>query len=203
LLALIDTAALGLTRTGEAVEAATNDSGEAGRAATEHSGAPVWLIAYLIGALRTEAASAPVRSSTRTAPPAPVRQDTPSSAAAPVHAQQRTTTRTEPAVAHGNDDRTDDELLAVVRHHAATEHDGGPMSQRAIRRVTGVGTPRAKRLAELAGWAAPTDDGDAPVPQVRGQLQLVAEPGENPTEQPDTTENDTTKTHDLETSSSR
>ena len=85
------------------------------------------------------------------------------------------------------------------------------MSQRAIRRITGVGTPRAKRLAELAGWTEPTDDGsdDSPpaAPQVRGQLQLVTEPGETtPDSSPVTaseTDDDTTTNRDLETSTSR
>ncbi|MFG1820388.1 DUF2637 domain-containing protein [Kribbella sp. NPDC049174] len=195
LLALIDTAALGLTAPGEPVEATPRDSGPVGQV-----GAPLWLFAYLLGALRTESTGAPVRPSTRTAPPAPVHQDTHNSAAAPVHAHQHTTTRAEPTAAHASDDRTDDELLAAVRHHSAAEHDGGPMSQRAIRRVTGVGTPRAKRLAELAGWAEPTEDSAAPVPQVLGQLQLVAEPGENPTEN---TNDTNSSSSELETSSHR
>jgi hypothetical protein len=178
LLAVVDTAALGLTAPGEAVEAVTSGSS---RAATEHDGAPLWLVAYLLGALRTESASAPVHPATRTAPPAPVHKNTHSSAPAPVHPANRTAVHADPVAAPASDDRTDDELLALVRQHAATEHNGAPMSQRAIRRITGVGTPRAKRLAELAGWTEPADGTATPEPQVRGQLQLVAEPGENPT----------------------
>jgi hypothetical protein len=203
LLALVDTAALGLTTPGDPIEATTSDSSQAGRAATEHVGAPLWLFAYLLGALRAESASAPVHPPTRTAPPAPVHKNTHSGAAAPVHPANRTTGRTEPVAAQASDDRTDDELLALVRQHSATEHNGGPMSQRAIRRITGVGTPRAKRLAELAGWTEPADDTATHVPQVRGQLQLVAEPGENPTGHDTDTADETPSTHELETSSNR
>jgi hypothetical protein len=201
LLALVDTAALGLTASVRPAEPRTTGSGETGRAAIEQIGAPLWLFAYLLGALRTESESAPVHASDRTAPPAPVHCDTQSSASAPLQSAHRTTGRTDPAAAHASDDRSDDELLALVRQHAAAEHDGGPLSQRAIRRVTGVGTPRARRLAELAGWTEPTDDAEAPAPQVRGQLEPVAEPGEN-IANPEHESDDNT-IHELETSSSR
>ncbi|TCO43592.1 uncharacterized protein DUF2637 [Kribbella antiqua] len=208
LLALVDSAALGLTRPIEPVEAAKDE--EAEQPASQ--GAPVWLIAYLLGALRTGSARAPVRPSTRTAPPAPVHDDAPTPPRAPVHAANRTTGRTGSVLGHASDDRTDDELLALVRHRSTAEHDGGPMSQRAIRRVTGVGTQRAKRLAELAGWAEPTTSGSADaqpaVPQTRGQLQLGTEPGENPThdtsitDEPSTSD-ETTTSRELETSTNR
>lgn len=48
------------------------------------------------------------------------------------------------------EDRTDAELVAELRRI------GGPMSGRQVRRVVGVGTSRAKRLVEMAGWATPT-----------------------------------------------
>jgi hypothetical protein len=199
LLALVDSAALEPTRPTEPVEAATDEEAEP----TAPQGAPVWLIAYLLGALQTGSASAPVHPWTRTAPPAPVHRAAPSGAPALVHAASRSTARTESVAGHATDDRTDDELLAQVRHHSSAEHDGGPMSQRAIRRVTGVGTQRAKRLAELAGWTDPTTRGSADaqpaVTQTPGQVQLVIEPGENPTE--DTS--DTTTSHELETSTRR
>jgi hypothetical protein len=198
LLALIDTAALGLTAPGETDAAETST-----RAATEHDGAPLWLVAYLLGALRTESASAPVHPPIRTAPPAPVHKNSHSSAPAPVHPANRTTARTEAIAAPASDDRTDDELLALVRQHAETEHNGAPMSQRAIRRITGVGTPRAKRLAELAGWTEPADDPATPVSQVLGQLQLVAEHGKNPTDTPSNTDARSNDRDELETSSSR
>jgi hypothetical protein len=191
LLALVDSAALGLTRPAAPVETTTDEHPDQ----TVPQSAPVWLIAYLLGALRTGSASAAVHPSTRTAPPAPV------------HTANRTTGRTESAAGHTTDDRTDDELLALVRHHSTAEHAGGPMSQRAIRRVTGVGTQRAKRLAELAGWAEPTTSGDAETKpaatQTRGQLQLVTEPGENPTENHSETHAKTTTSRELETSTSR
>ncbi|MGW1344682.1 DUF2637 domain-containing protein [Kribbella sp. NPDC002412] len=207
LLALVDSAALGLTTPGHRTGEATGDDSSEPNA--NQTGAPVWLVAYLLGALRT----APVQAATRTAPSAPVHDDPLTSAPAPVHPPHRTDTRTaartEAGSVNGNDDRTDDELLAVVRQHSAAEHGGAPMSQRAIRRVTGVGTPRAKRLAELAGWAEPTDPHDDASPvaetQVRGQLQLVTEPGENPTERETETETDehTANSREFETSSSR
>lgn len=212
LLALVDSAALGLTTNGDRVREATGDDSSERR--TDAAVAPVWLVAYLLGALRTAPTSAPlgapVHSAARTAPPAPVHETLRTGAPAPVHAPHRTDERTaastEAGPVNGTDDRTDDELLAVVRQHSASEHGGAPMSQRAIRRVTGVGTPRAKRLAELAGWAEPTEHHGDPAPateaQERGQLQLVTEPRENPTE----TDDDTAETNisrELESSSHR
>jgi len=196
LLALVDSAALGLTdRSTPAEPTADTD------ATNREASAPMWLIAYLLGALRTESVSAPVHPSTRTAPTAPVHGDEPNSAPAPVHAPHRTGNAPESAVESSNATSrkttgpSDAELLdAVVRH--AADHGGAPLGQREIRRATEeafgrpVGFGRAKRLQELAGWAEPTttttDDGHhadadklSPVPQVRGQLQLVTEPGKN------------------------
>ncbi|MGY4772885.1 DUF2637 domain-containing protein (plasmid) [Kribbella sp. CWNU-51] len=202
LLALVDSAALGLTSPGEP-EAPTVDTPR------DEIGAPAWLVAYLLGALRAESATAPAHPSTRTAPPAPVRHDDPSSAPTPVQAPHRTDTtsasadesrETAPRKGAGP---TDAELLDAVRRHAA-DNGGAPLGQREIRRATEeafgrpVGFGRAKRLQELAGWAEPptTDDSTA---QTRGQLQLVSEPGENPTENT----NDTNSSSELETSSSR
>ncbi|GAB2635339.1 DUF2637 domain-containing protein [Kribbella swartbergensis] len=212
LLALVDSAALGLTNTSEpGVEEAT-------RAETKPEAAPVWLIAYLLGALRTDTTTAPVHHATRTAPPAPVHHDAPSGAAAPVHAPHRTTdtaksTDKSPAAApHKGAGPSDAELLDAVIRHAA-EHGGAPLGQREIRRATEeafgrpVGFSRAKRLQELAGWAEPGDDSATPAPQVRGQLQLVTEPGEpTPDDSPDKTpdsEPEPMTDRDLETSTSR
>src|SRR6266540_1548418 len=50
----------------------------------------------------------------------------------------------------GRDERTDDELVAEIRAHTAAI--GGPLSQREVMRLLGCGTPKAKRLVELAGW---------------------------------------------------
>ncbi|MGW6279332.1 DUF2637 domain-containing protein [Kribbella sp. NPDC055071] len=237
LLALVDSAALGLTRASTPDETAATAAAAATVEQTdlavraEQPGAPLWLLAYLLGALRTgapasTAPSAPVHHPARTAPttpPAPVHDNTPGGAPAPVHEPHRTASRTEPTPgphSPASDERTDDELLAVVRHHSATEHNGGPMSQRAIRRATGVGTARARRLAELAGWADPTGSGtgdrDPATPQIRGQLQLVTEAGEtdpdkitadNTDGNPDAADNaittETTSSRELESSSSR
>ncbi|MEV0290660.1 DUF2637 domain-containing protein [Kribbella sp. NPDC050820] len=195
LLALVDTAALGLTvdRAEETDRDRTPD-----RAADGQVSAPVWLIAYLLGALCTGSTGAPVHAETRTAPPAPVYP--------PHRTDDRTGSRTEPVAAQVSDERTDDEFLAMVREHSAAEHAGGPMSQRAIRRVTGVGSDRARRLAELAGWAEPTttgSDSQPPAQQVRGQLQLVAEPGETTPDNHTSDTDDATANRELETSSSR
>jgi hypothetical protein len=133
----------------------------------------------------------------RTAAPAPVHgsahRPTHTSAPEPVHST-RTTDRTVSAPRHpaptaptlgprGRDERTDAELVAELHQHA--EHNGGPVSQREVMRLLGVGTPKAKRLAVLAGWAEPTSgprdtsepDNDTPeqaAEQVAGQLALVS-----------------------------
>lgn len=211
LLALVDSAALAPPSPGEPENVANDRNAVQRSAAADPLGAPVWVVAYLLGALRAASTGAPVQPGTRTAPPAPVHQPartgTPDSAPAPVHPPQRTATRTETAPAHGSDERTDDELLALVRHHSATEHGGRPISQRAIRRVTGAGTPRARRLAELAGWAEPTEasqDDTSGMPEVRGQLQLVTEHGENADDNTASgTDEDSTTNRELETSSNR
>jgi hypothetical protein len=203
LLALVDSAALGLTSPEEPGEPAID-------ATRDQLGAPAWLVAYLLGALRAESATAPEHPTTRTAPTAPVRPDDPSSAPAPVHAPHRTDTTSvsveEPheAAPRKGAGPTDAELLDAVRRHAA-DNGGAPLGQREIRRATEeafgrpVGFGRAKRLQELAGWAEPTTTNDGSTAQTRGQLQLVSEPGENPTENT----NDTDSSSELETSSSR
>ncbi|MGY4770308.1 DUF2637 domain-containing protein (plasmid) [Kribbella sp. CWNU-51] len=214
LLALVDSAALGLTDPSTADEAtATEVPSTAAR--TDQPSAPVWLLAYLIGALRTASApahaAAPVHRQTRTAPGAPVHGTAPNAAPASVHTPHCTDQRKEAAdTAPGKTAAPSDaELLdAVVRH--AAEHGGAPLGQREIRRATEeafgrpVGFGRAKRLQELAGWAestAPEDtDTRSPAPQVRGQLQLVSESGEN---NPDNNADDTTTSSELESSSSR
>jgi hypothetical protein len=204
LLALVDTAALGLTVPAEPVD--TTPAAEPIDAAPSgQSAAPVWLVAYLLGALRT----APVRTDTRTAPAAPVHEDTPTSAPAPVHAPHRTddttkaTDETPDAAPRKGAGPSDAELLDAVRRHAA-KHGGAPLGQREIRRATEdafgrpVGFGRAKRLQELAGWAEP-DATPAAMPEVRGQLQLATEPGETTPDNDD----ETTNSRELETSSNR
>ncbi|MFG1820711.1 DUF2637 domain-containing protein [Kribbella sp. NPDC049174] len=215
LLALVDSAALGLTATSTPDETgATPDLPARG----EQASSQLWLLAYLLGALRTGAPAtitpgAPVHHPGRTAPTmptAPVHDSISGGTSAPVHEPHRTASRTEPTPgshSSASDERTDDELLAVVRHHSATEHNGGPMSQRAIRRATGVGTARAKRLAELAGWADPTGSGtgdrDPATPQIHGQLQLVTEAGETDPDNNKAITTETTSSRELESSSSR
>ncbi|MDX3003246.1 DUF2637 domain-containing protein [Kribbella solani] len=215
LLALVDSAALGLTSTSTPDEPTTETPSTG--TPIEQATAPVWLLAYLIGALRTASTTptgatltAPVHHHDRTAPAAPVHDDAQNGAPAPVHAPHRTDRATGGANSEVRKTAalSDAELLdAVVRH--AAEHGGAPLGQREIRRATEeafgrpVGFGRAKRLQELAGWAEPTatednDDG-ATAPQVRGQLQLVSEPGENDPENND----DDTISRELESSSSR
>ncbi|WP_327640027.1 DUF2637 domain-containing protein [Kribbella sp. NBC_00482] len=229
LLALVDSAALGLTDTpvlSGPVELGQDNREDPERGDATTPGAPAWLVAYLLGALRTNATTAPVHTSTRTAPrapSAPVHEEDRSGAPAPVHAPHRNGQVAEATVSGGAAPRkgagpSDAELLdAVVRH--AAEHGGAPLGQREIRRATDeafghpVGFPRAKRLQEMAGWAEPTgaDTSDSEAaPQVRGQLQLVTEPGETTTDtRGDTDDSNENSDHDasgdneLETSSSR
>ncbi|TCO33372.1 uncharacterized protein DUF2637 [Kribbella steppae] len=215
LLALVDSAALGLTAPITPDESVGTADVPSSAERIEPPGAPVWLLAYLIGALRTASSTAPVHHPPRTAPTAPVHNDAPSGAPASVHAPHRTDLAThEPAETGEAAPRktagpSDAELLdAVVRH--AADQGGAPLGQREIRRATEeafgrpVGFGRAKRLQELAGWAEPTAtesaDDPAPAPQVRGQLQLVSEPGEN---DPDNNSDDTTTSPELESSTSR
>ncbi|WP_433019980.1 DUF2637 domain-containing protein [Kribbella sp. CA-294648] len=215
LLALVDSAALGLTNAGQPADADPVDDPAVAvpaRAGADHSDAPLWLIAFLIGALR----AAPVHPGTRTAPAAPVHDDMTDGARAPVHAPHRTDTTAEPATGTAESaprkgtGPTDAELLDAVQRHAA-EHGGEPLGQREIRRATEeafgrpVGFGRAKRLQELAGWAEPTtpaDDAPEPSEQTRGQLLLVATTDDNATEEP-SEEDDDASDRELETSSSR
>ncbi|MFG1629000.1 DUF2637 domain-containing protein [Kribbella sp. NPDC049227] len=214
LLALVDSAALGTTDTGHPDQAPAGAAAPANGAA---DGAPQWLVAFLLGALRADTTTAPVHHASRTAPAAPVHNDTPTGAAAPVEAPHRTddattdTGETHKAAPRKGSGRSDAELLdAVVRH--AAEHGSAPLGQREIRRATEeafgrpVGFGRAKRLQELAGWAETTTDGGdtpPPVPQVHGQLQLVTEPGETTPENAVHDNDETTKSIELETSNSR
>ena len=85
----------------------------------------------------------------------------------------------------GRDGRTDDELVVVLRDHAAVHNDGRPLSQREVMRVLGVGTPKAKRLTALAGWLEPTTTVANPAAhhqrpaELPGQLALVEETSES------------------------
>src|SRR6266545_787878 len=85
-------------------------------------------------------------------------------------------------------DRTGDELVAQIRAHAAAS--GGPLSQREVMRLLGCGTPKAKRLVELAGWldaaagGGASGGGAAGVRREHPQLQIVAV---NATEDPENT----------------
>ncbi|WP_350280471.1 DUF2637 domain-containing protein [Kribbella sp. HUAS MG21] len=219
LLALVDSAALGLTGPSTPDEPTATEA-PSSTTRSEQPTALVWLLAYLIGALRTAsngaAPAASVHHPARTAPTAPVHDHDTNGAPAPVQAPHRTAPTTpvpaDTVVAAEAAPRktagpSDAELLdAVVRH--AAEHGGAPLGQREIRRATEeafgrpVGFGRAKRLQELAGWAEPTGedaDGGSPAQQVRGQLQLVSETGENDT---DNTDDDTTS-REFESSSSR
>jgi hypothetical protein len=224
LLALVDSTALGLAHPGTPDHQGTGADEPSSAERIEQPSAPLWLLAYLIGALRTASATAtaaaPVHPGTRTASTAPVHDDNPNGAAAPVHApHHRTDPATDqPAEAAEPAPRktagpSDDELLdAVVRH--AAEHGGAPLGQREIRRATEeafgrpVGFGRAKRLQELAGWAEPTGtdgaDASASASQVRGQLQLVSETGESTTDDTaDTNNSADTTSRQLESSSSQ
>lgn len=190
LLALVDSAALGLANPGQPADPidATDQATEApDLAGTQDSGAPLWLLAFLIGALRNAPlypAPAPVQPENRTGAGSVQTSDPVGGAPVPQGAPVRTEPESLPVaetVGAVAEDPSDADLLAAVQAHAAA-HGGGPLGQQAIRRVTkeafgqGVGTGRAKRLQELAGWAEPTDrvvaapeaaDGPA---QTRGQL---------------------------------
>lgn len=180
--------------------------------------APGALLALVDGAAlahtTTPAVTAPVHRSahhaTLTSAPEPV-QGSRTTDRTTDRATDRTGDRTVSALGHpapaapsastsgprGRDERTDDELVAELHQHA--EHNGGPVSQREVMRLLGVGTPKAKRLAVLAGWAEPTtaprgtgkpdnDTPDTAADQVAGQLALVSAPGRH--DEPDTTSND-------------
>jgi len=67
--------------------------------------------------------------------------------------------------------RTDDELVAELHRHSQEHCDGRPLSGREVRRVLGVGTSKARRLAGLAGWAQPTNT-EQPAPE-SPQLSIV------------------------------
>jgi hypothetical protein len=217
LLALVDSAALGLTRLDDPAD---DEAGEVTASTVpEPIGAPLWLVAFLIGALRTAPVhppTAPVQPETPTGtgpvhPPEPG-HGAPTPQGAPVHTEAASQPVAEP-VGAVVEEPTDADLLAAVQAHAA-QHGGGPLGQQAIRRVTkeafgqGVGTGRAKRLQELAGWGEPTDRpvaapeaDDAPV-QTRGQL-LLGPTDDNPANDPTKTTDDEATDRDLETSSSR
>ncbi|GAB3812726.1 DUF2637 domain-containing protein [Kribbella italica] len=226
LLALVDSAALGLSDPGQPADRTEADDQAAGvpeHAPAKADAAPLWLVAFLIGALR----SAPVQPD-----PAPVHPDD-STGAGPVRTADRVAGAPAPQGAPMDPDPapqpepepveavteepSDADLLAAVQAYAQ-QRGGGPLGQQAIRRVTreafgqGVGTGRARRLQELAGWAEPTEAAgaapeaaDSPV-QTRGQLHLI-NPALNDDDSPSNETADNTSDHttdrDLETSTSR
>lgn len=216
LLALVDVAALGLTRPGHS-DPADGEAGEAtARTVPDPAGAPLWLVAYLIGALRAAPVhplTAPVQAENRTGAGSVQTFDPVSAAAAPPGAPVHSELAPEPVVG----EPSDADLLAVVQAYAARS-GGEPLGQHTIRSVIkdafgqGIGTGRAKRLQGLAGWAEPTErpseapeavDGPA---QTRGQLLLAAAPNDdhNPgNDRSDSTPDEAETTSELETSSSR
>ncbi|MFI5712941.1 DUF2637 domain-containing protein [Kribbella sp. NPDC051620] len=210
LLGLVDSAALGLTIVNPASPVTGDVPDAVSDRAPEVTGAPLWLVAFLIGALRTAPQTAPMPPATRTEAPASECTEAGRGAPAPVHAPHRTDNPTE-AAALVVEKPSDDELLAVVQRHAAA-HGGAPLSQREIRRATeeafgtAVGFGRAKRLQEAAGWAdsAATAEGAGEAPeQTRGQLLLLAAAGEADTNDLTETRVEDSTDLDLETSSSR
>jgi hypothetical protein len=144
---------------------------------------------FIAGALRP----APAQSDNRTATSAPVHAAGAVEAPAPVHRRHRSDSEHSsipPAPAAARTRRSDAEDLAELRRVSDAEHDGAPLGQREITRVLNCGFPKARRLAELAGWveppaepAAPSDDASGEIP---GQLQLTDEPGQTPAESPTT-----------------
>ncbi|MEU0093885.1 DUF2637 domain-containing protein [Kribbella sp. NPDC006257] len=200
LLALVDSAALGLTppagTTGE------HDS-------AEQAAVPLWLVGMVAGALRP----APVQPDTRTETTAPVQPTGAVHGPAPVHPPHRTeaehgSTAAAPAAARTK--RSDEDDLAALRRVSDAEHGGAALSQREITRVLDCGFPKARRLAELAGWVEPAADptsvgGDASG-EIPGQLQLTDTDGDTPDE---TSEDSTARDenpaaeHELEMSNSR
>ena len=146
-------------------------------------------------ALRCTTVTAPVRTDQRTASRTGDRtgDDTSASSGDRTSAPNRHDSSTNPgAPVLGRDGRTDDELVAVLHDHAEEHNNGRPLSQREVMRVLGVGTPKAKRLTERAGWLEPsttvptdTNADHAPrPPEVPGQLALVDEPSETDAERP-------------------
>ena len=149
-------------------------------------------------ALRCTTVTAPVRTDQRTASRTSGRtiDDTSASSGDRTSAPDQHYSSAEPsAPVLGRDGRTDDELVAVLHHHADKHNKGRPLSQREVMRVLGVGTPKAKRLAERAGWLEPTTTYstgptdtkavDAPrSPEVPGQLALVDEPSDTDAKSP-------------------
>ncbi|WP_328321836.1 DUF2637 domain-containing protein [Kribbella sp. NBC_00382] len=199
LLALVDSAALGTTgRAGQPTPAVEDSRGE-------QPGAPVWLIAYLLGALRTSTAQQTIQPGAAS----PAQWLPQPGAASPVQAPAQPGAEpvsgcSDHSEVHSPAAPTDEELLVELRQIADTEHAGAALSQQQIRRALGVGSGRARRLAEMTGWVEPapspaTDGAGDRQPQTRGQLLLVTAAGENSA---DTGLDDPTEL-DLETSSNR
>jgi len=86
------------------------------------------------------------------------------------------------------DGRSDAELVAELHYMH------GPLAVRKVQRLLGVGWPRAKRLADMAGWTHPTRP-TANLQQVNGQSG-AANTEETETEPPDHIEARTTPSSD-------
>lgn len=137
LLARIDRAALdtGPHRDAAPVTAAPADRGRCGPG----PGVPV--------PDRT-AEGAPVRPVNPTSPDSAVTGPTP----APEHATEPTPVPRRPVSASRSQRPSDEDLVDELRRQSAEHNGGRPLSGREVRRVLGVGTPKARRLRELAGW---------------------------------------------------
>jgi hypothetical protein len=200
LLALVDSAALGLT-----APAGTADEHDS----PEQVGVPLSLVGMVAGALRP----APVQPGSRTDATAPVQATGAVHTPAPVHAPHRTEpeqSTTPPAPAVSRTKRDDEADLAELRRVSDTEHGGAALSQREITRVLDCGFPKARRLAELAGWVEPAADpspvGAAVPGEVPGQLQLTdddPETTDDPADDTNDKDENPAAEHELEMSSNR
>jgi hypothetical protein len=204
LLALVDSAALGLTGT------AGPDEDED---PPVEAGLPLWLVGYVTGALAAAPAQTDNRSEDRTECTAPVHEIGAVHPPAPVQGPHRTDpeqSTTGPAPVAARTKRSDEGDLAELRRVSDTEHGGAALSQREITRVLDCGFSKARRLAELAGWveptAEPTPAGAGVSGEIPGQLQLTGNDRETTTEITDGSDHDDdtpAAEHELEMSSSR
>ncbi|MFC9687781.1 DUF2637 domain-containing protein [Kribbella sp. NPDC056951] len=203
LLALVDGAALGIIPTVQDTGTAS-DSSEAvdSLVGTGRVTVPLATLTYLLG--RATERPTPVPAAPAPSPSgAPVGESTPAPertgsdrtaddrTGAPVHHEDRTgetaPTQTRSGRRRRRHDR-DAADLAELHRVSVEQYNGAPLSQREIMRVLACGTPKARRLEAVAGWApAPdaevADNAELPEPvadtpersEVDGQLPLPPE----------------------------
>ncbi|TCO33021.1 uncharacterized protein DUF2637 [Kribbella steppae] len=147
-------------------------------------------------------APTPVQPAPRSGAPAPVQHSTsPEQAGASVISAP--VAESAQSGAGGRGKRSDESYVAELLELSRTKHGGKALTQRQITRETGVGFPKARRLAELAGWVEPADGVASGAPVVNDHDDTTGPDANGNDQTPEQHNTTPEEARELETSSNR